>query len=274
MSARRAGPAKPVGSTGHTPLSSPNPACDHGMVVPDHITNRSRGRRSRRRADRVEEATNGRTPTRHDTTGVRCAWAGHRAPRQKRFHMSSALLRRLAPLSLFIVPLLIPLLVTASNAAAPKKHHHKKQHTAVAAPAKAAKARHQGEGRHRRVGVARHPGRRARRAVRHLAGHEQLDDHEAVPQPRRRPGLLELRRRRSSPRCRRSTALWSRSSPSPSPPVVPASSRRSCRRGTSPAAPCTGPASTRPTAAASAPRSSGRAGRRCSRWRRSTRARG
>ena len=51
--------------------------------------------------------------------------------------MSSALLRRLAPLSLFIVPLLIPLLVTASNAAAPKKHHHhKKQQAAVAAPAK------------------------------------------------------------------------------------------------------------------------------------------
>jgi len=55
--------------------------------------------------------------------------------------MSSALLRRLAPLSLFIVPLLIPLLVTASNAAAPKKHHHhKKQQTAVTAPAKTATA--------------------------------------------------------------------------------------------------------------------------------------
>jgi hypothetical protein len=46
--------------------------------------------------------------------------------------MSSALLRRLAPLSLFIVPLLIPLLVTVSNAAVPKKHHHhKKQHDAA-----------------------------------------------------------------------------------------------------------------------------------------------
>jgi hypothetical protein len=52
--------------------------------------------------------------------------------------MSSALLRRLAPLSLFIVPLLIPLLVTVSNAAQPKKHHHKKQQTTVTAAAKAA----------------------------------------------------------------------------------------------------------------------------------------
>ena len=40
--------------------------------------------------------------------------------------------------SLFIVPLLIPLLVTVSNAAQPKKHHHKKQQTTVAAAAKAA----------------------------------------------------------------------------------------------------------------------------------------
>jgi len=47
--------------------------------------------------------------------------------------MSSALLRRLAPLSLFIVPLLIPLLVTASNAAVPKKKHHKHAATATAA---------------------------------------------------------------------------------------------------------------------------------------------
>lgn len=48
--------------------------------------------------------------------------------------MSSALLRRLAPLSLFLVPLLIPLIVTASNAAVPKKHHHHK-HAATATSA-------------------------------------------------------------------------------------------------------------------------------------------
>jgi hypothetical protein len=48
--------------------------------------------------------------------------------------MSSALLRRLAPLSLFLVPLLIPLVVTASNAAVPKKHHHHK-HAATATTA-------------------------------------------------------------------------------------------------------------------------------------------
>jgi hypothetical protein len=51
--------------------------------------------------------------------------------------MSSALLRRLAPLSLFLVPLLIPVLVVAANAAVPKKHHHHKKHTAATAAAKA-----------------------------------------------------------------------------------------------------------------------------------------
>jgi len=39
--------------------------------------------------------------------------------------MSSALLRRLAPLSLFAVPLLIPVLISASDAAGPARHHHK-----------------------------------------------------------------------------------------------------------------------------------------------------
>ena len=52
--------------------------------------------------------------------------------------MSSALLRRLAPLSLFLVPLLIPVLVVAANAAVPKKHHHKKQTTATATAGTAA----------------------------------------------------------------------------------------------------------------------------------------
>ncbi len=43
--------------------------------------------------------------------------------------MSSALLRRLAPLSLFAVPLLIPVLITTSNAATPHKHKHKHHQT-------------------------------------------------------------------------------------------------------------------------------------------------
>ena len=55
--------------------------------------------------------------------------------------MSSALLRRLAPYSLFVVPLLIPVLVTASNAAVPHKHKHKHHHhNAAATAAPAAKA--------------------------------------------------------------------------------------------------------------------------------------
>ena len=50
--------------------------------------------------------------------------------------MSSALLRRLAPLSLFLVPLLIPVLVVAANAAVPKTHHHKKKNGQATAATK------------------------------------------------------------------------------------------------------------------------------------------
>ena len=54
--------------------------------------------------------------------------------------MSSALLRRLAPLSLFAVPLLIPVLITTSNAATPHKHKHKHhQNQQAAATTKVAK---------------------------------------------------------------------------------------------------------------------------------------
>jgi hypothetical protein len=52
--------------------------------------------------------------------------------------MSSGLLRRLAPLSLFAVPFLIPLLVATSDAAGPAKHHHHRQHAKHATHPKSA----------------------------------------------------------------------------------------------------------------------------------------
>ncbi len=51
--------------------------------------------------------------------------------------MSSALLRRLAPLSLFAVPLLIPVLVSTSNAATNHKHKHKHHANKASVSAKA-----------------------------------------------------------------------------------------------------------------------------------------
>jgi hypothetical protein len=53
--------------------------------------------------------------------------------------MSTALLRRLAPLSLFVVPFLVPVLVSTSNAATINKAHHRhhKATHAASSPAKA-----------------------------------------------------------------------------------------------------------------------------------------